>query len=70
MKKQVLENQLSKTAGVNVEITFARTNMITICWEGENKSAFDKLNKFFCGKLYDYEFDEECDYSVCCLDLK
>ncbi len=70
MKKQVLENQLSKTAGVNVEITFARTNMITICWEGENKNAFDKLNQFFSGKLYDYEFDEECDYSVCCLDLK
>lgn len=70
MKKQVLENQLSKIAGVNVEITFARTNMITICWEGENKNAFDKLNQFFCGKLYDYEFDEECDYSVCCLNIQ
>lgn len=70
MTKQVLENQLSRTAGVNVEITFARKNMVTICWDGENESAFEKLNKFFCGKLYDYEYDEECDFSVCCLNLQ
>ena len=29
-KKQMLENILSKVAKVSVEITFARTNMITI----------------------------------------
>jgi hypothetical protein len=68
-KKQMLENTLSKVASVNVEITFARTNMITIAWDEENKSAFERLQNYFKGKLFDYEYDEECDMSVCCLNL-
>nr|DAO09109.1 MAG TPA: hypothetical protein [Bacteriophage sp.] len=68
-KKQMLENILSKVASVNVEITFARTNMITIAWDEENKSAFERLQNYFKGKLFDYEYDEECDMSVCCLNL-
>lgn len=68
-KKQILENILSKVASVNVEITFARTNMITIAWDEENKSAFERLQNYFKGKLFDYEYDEECDMSVCCLNL-
>jgi hypothetical protein len=66
-KKQSLELTLSKVAEVNVEITFARTNMITVAWDGENKSVFDKLQNYFKGKLFDYEYDEECNMSVCCL---
>ena len=66
-KKQSLELTLSKVAEVNIEITFARTNMITVAWDGENKSVFDKLQNYFKGKLFDYEYDEECDMSVCCL---
>lgn len=68
-KKQILENTLSKIASVNVEITFARTNMITIAWDKENKSAFERLQNYFKGKLFDYEYDEECDMSVCCLNF-
>lgn len=68
-KKQMLENILSKVASVNVEITFARTNMITIAWDEENKSAFERLQNYFKGKLFGYEYDEECDMSVCCLNL-
>lgn len=68
-KKQMLENILSKVASVSVEITFARTNMITIAWDKENKSAFERLQNYFKGKLFDYEYDEECDMSVCCLNL-
>lgn len=68
-KKQMLENTLSKVASVNVEITFARTNMITIAWDEENKSAFERLQNYFKGKLFDYEYDEECDMSVCCLNF-
>lgn len=68
-KKQMLENTLSKVAKVNVEITFARVNMITIAWDEENKSAFERLQNYFKGKLFDYEYDEECDMSVCCLNL-
>ena len=68
-KKQMLENTLSKVAKVNVEITFARINMITIAWDEENKSAFERLQNYFKGKLFGYEYDEECDMSVCCLNL-
>lgn len=69
VKKQMLENTLSKVAKVNVEITFARVNMITIAWDEENKSAFERLQNYFKGKLFGYEYDEECDMSVCCLNL-
>ena len=68
-KKQMLENILSKVAKVSVEITFARVNMITIAWDEENKSAFERLQNYFKGKLFGYEYDEECDMSVCCLNL-
>lgn len=68
-KKQMLENTLSKVAKVSVEITFARANMITIAWDEENKSAFERLQNYFKGKLFDYEYDKECDMSVCCLNF-
>lgn len=68
-KKQMLENTLSKVAKVSVEITFARVNMITIAWDGENKSAFERLQNYFKGKHFGYEYDEECDMSVCCLNF-
>lgn len=44
--KKNLESVLSKVAGIEVEITFARTNMVTICWDGENETAFEKLQKY------------------------
>lgn len=68
--KKNLESVLSKVAGIEVEITFARTNMVTICWDGENETAFEKLQKYFDGKLYGYEYDAECELSVCCLNYK
>ena len=69
MTKQVLESTLTKVAGVAIEITFARTNLVTLFWEGKDESAFEKLQKYFKGILFDYEYDEECDASVCCLSL-
>jgi len=69
MKKQILEKNLSMVAGVSVEITFARTNLVTFAWEGNHQSAFDKLQAYFKGILFDYEYDEECDYSVCCMSI-
>lgn len=69
MTKQVLENSLSKVAGLAIEITFAKTNLVTLFWEGKNESAFGRLQKYFKGVLFDYEYDEECDASVCCLSL-
>lgn len=68
-KIEALEKNLSKVAGVNVEITFARTNMVTIAWDGEDIEVFNRLQKFFDGKLFGYEYDEECEMSVCCLSI-
>ena len=71
MKNQIeaLEKNLSKVAGVNVEITFARTNMVTIAWDGEDIEVFNRLQKYFKGVLFGYEYDVECEMSVCCLSI-
>ena len=68
-KKKALEITLSKVAGVDIEITFARTNMVTLAWDGENKEVFNRLQKYFEGKLFGCEYDAECDMSVCCLNI-
>lgn len=68
-KIEALEKNLSKVAGVNVEITFARTNMVTLAWDGEDIEVFNRLQKYFKGVLFGYEYDEECDMSVCCLSI-
>lgn len=68
-RKKALETSLSKVAGVNIEITFARTNLVTLVWDGEDIEVFNRLQKFFDGKLFDYEYDEECEMSICCLSI-
>ena len=68
-KKKALEISLSKVASVNIEITFARTNLVTLVWDGEDIEVFNRLQKFFDGKLFDYEYDEECEMSICCLNI-
>ena len=68
-KIEALEKNLSKVAGVNIEITFARTNLVTLAWDGEDIEAFNRLQEYFKGVLFDYEYDEECDMSVCCLSI-
>ncbi|WAX07729.1 hypothetical protein BK687P3_00006 [Bacteroides phage BK687P3] len=66
---EALEKNLSKVAGVNIEITFARTNMVTLAWDGEDIEVFNRLQKYFKGILFGYEYDEECEMSVCCLSI-
>ena len=68
-KIEALEKNLSKVAGVNIEITFVRTNLVTLVWDGEDIEVFNRLQKFFDGKLFDYEYDEECEMSICCLSI-
>ena len=68
-KIEALEKNLSKVAGVEIDLTFARTNMVTLAWDGENKEVFNRLQKYFEGKLFNYEYDAECDMSVCCLNF-
>lgn len=54
---------------MNIEITFARTKLVTLVWDGEDIEVFNRLQKFFDGKLFDYEYDEEREMSVCCLNI-
>lgn len=68
-KIEALEENLSKVAGVNIEITFARTNMVTLVWYGEDIEVFNRLQEYFKGVLFDYEYDEECEMSVCRLSI-
>jgi hypothetical protein len=69
-RKQLVEMTLSVVAGIAVEITFARKNLVTISWVGENENAFIKLQKYFKGVLHDYEYDKEIDFSICELTLE
>lgn len=68
-KMKALEKALEKVAGVNIEITFARTNLVTLAWDGEDIEVFNRLQEYFKGVLFDYEYDEECEMSVCCLNI-
>lgn len=68
-KIEALEKNLSKVAGVEIYLTFARTNMVTLAWDGEDIEVFNRLQKYFKGILFGYEYDEECEMSVCCLSI-
>lgn len=68
-KIEALEKTLSKVAGVEIDLTFARTNMVTLAWDGEDIEVFNRLQKYFEGKFFGYEYDEECEMSVCCLSI-
>lgn len=64
-----LEKTISKVAGTKIELTYARTNMVTLAWDGEDIEVFNRLQKFLDGKLFGYEYDEVCEMSVCCLSI-
>lgn len=64
-----LEKTISKVAGTQIELTYARTNMVTFAWDSEDIEVFNRLQKYFKGVLFDYEYDEECEMSVCCLNI-
>ena len=66
---KTLEKTLSKVAGTEIDLTYARTNMVTLAWDGEDIEVFNRLQKFFEGKLFGYEYDAECEMSVCCLNF-
>ena len=68
-KIEALEKNLSKVAGVEIDLTFARTNMVTLAWDGEDIEVFNRLQKYFKGVLFGYEYNEECEMSVCCLSI-
>ena len=42
-KIEALEKTLSKVAGIEIDLTFARTYMVTLAWDGEDKEVFNRL---------------------------
>ena len=48
-KIEALEKNLSKVAGVEIDLTFARTNMVTLAWDGEDIEVFNRLQEYFKG---------------------
>lgn len=64
-----LEKTISKVAGTKIELTYARTNLVTLAWDGEDVEVFNRLQKFLDGKLFGYGYDEVCEMSVCCLSI-
>ena len=68
-KIEALEKNLSKVAGVEIDLTFARTNMVTLAWDGEDIEVFNRLQEYFKGVLFGYEYDEEGEMSVCCVNI-
>lgn len=68
-KIEALEKNLSKVAGVEIDLTFARTNMVTLAWDDEDIEVFNRLQEYFKGVLFGYEYDEECEMSICCLSI-
>lgn len=52
-KIEALEKNLSKVAGVNIDLTFARTNMVTLAWDGEDIEVFNRLQEYFKGFFSD-----------------
>lgn len=61
---KTLEKTLSKVAGTEIDLTYARTNMVTLAWDGEDIEVFNRLQKYFEGKLFDYEYDADIEHAI------
>lgn len=70
-RKQILEAQLTKIAGVQVEITVRGEKAFTFSWDGQDNGAAEKIKAFFGFQMkfesFDNDplYDEECD--MCCM---
>ena len=64
-----LEKTISKVAGTKIDLTYARTNLVTFAWEGGDIRVFNRLQEYFKGALFGHEYNEECEMSVCCLSI-
>ena len=64
-----LGKTISNVAGTQIDITYARTSMVILSWNGEDIEVFNRLQNFFEGKLFWYEYNEKYKRSVCCLGI-
>lgn len=61
MTKQELEANMTKVAGVPVEITIWGERSFTFSFEGKNETAARRIQKYFATVSLEYDYDEECD---------
>ena len=59
MPKQELESNMTKVAGVLVEITIRGKKSFTFSFEGKNEVAAKKIQKYFAPVTLEYDYDEE-----------
>lgn len=69
MTKQELENNMTKVAGIPVEITIAANKTFTFSFEGKNETAAKKIQQYFAPVSLEYDYDEECDLTCLYMDL-
>lgn len=70
MKKQELEYNMTKVAGVPVEITIRGEKSFTFSFEGKNEVAAKKIQEYFNPVALDYDYDAECDLTCLYMNIK
>lgn len=69
MKKQELEINMTKVAGIPVEITIRGEKSFTFSFEGKNEVAAKKIQNYFALVALEYDYDEECDFTCLYMNL-
>ena len=69
MTKQELENNMSKVAGLAVEVTIRDKKSFTFSFEGKNEVAAKKIQDYFAPVTLEYDYDEECDFTCLYMNL-
>lgn len=71
MTKQELEYNMTKVAGVPVEITIRGEKSFTFSFEGKNEVAAKKIQEYFNPVAsLDYDYDAECDLTCLYMNIK
>ena len=69
MTKQELENNMTKVAGIPVEITVRGKRSFTFSFEGKNETAAKKIQQYFAPVSLEYDYEEECDLTCLYMNL-
>ena len=69
MTKQELENNMTKVAGIPVEITVRGKHSFTFSFEGKNETAAKKIQQYFAPVSLEYDYVEECDLTCLYMNL-
>lgn len=69
MSKQELESNMTKVAGIPVEVTVRDKRSFTFSFEGKNEAAAKKIQQFFACVSLEYDYDEECGLTCLYMNL-